>query len=80
MPTCYGFLRGAKNSRKILKALYGIVILAVKINPSWGDSYHVPVPNLVDRQRIERTQNPRKIVDWENFDKEAILNDFFSRM
>lgn len=32
---------------------------------------------MVDKQWVDQPDNPRRIALWENFAKEAILEDFF---
>jgi hypothetical protein len=35
-------------------------------------------PKFTDGKWIERPENPREIVIWENFDKEKIMQDFYN--
>lgn len=62
------------------RALFDMVALAVLKNPSWGERDIIPAPVLIDGQWKDRPANSRKIVLWENFDKEAILEDFYASM
>ncbi len=62
------------------RALFDAVAVAVLKNPAWGERKEIPAPILVDNEWVERPQNPRTIMVWENFDEEAILEDFFSVM
>jgi hypothetical protein len=62
------------------RALFDAVAVAVLKNPAWGERKEIPAPILVDNEWQERPQNPRTITVWENFDEEAILEDFFSVM
>jgi len=62
------------------RALFDMVALAVLKNPSWGERDTIPAPLLVNGQWRDRPDNSRKIILWENFDKEAILKDFYSSM
>ncbi len=59
------------------RALFDVVAVAVLKNPSWGQQKEIPAPILIDGQWVERPGNSRSITVWENFDEEAILNDFF---
>ncbi len=62
------------------RALFDMAAVAVVKNPAWAETKSIPCPILVDNQWVERPDNPRKIILWENFDKERILGDFFERM
>lgn len=69
-------MRGDPPSR----ALFDLAAVAIVKNPGWAKQRVIPAPRLVNGQWIDREDNPRKIVLWEHFDREAILDDFFSRM
>ncbi len=60
------------------RALYDMAALAVIKNPSWAKTREIAAPKLHGMEWIERSQNPRKIVIWEHFERSAILSDFFS--
>ena len=60
------------------RAMFDMVTLAMLKNPAWGERRSVPAPTLRDGQWVERPDNPRRIVLWENFDEAAILSDFFA--
>lgn len=60
------------------RALYDMAALAVIKNPSWAKTREIAAPKLHGMEWIDRSQNPRKIVIWEHFERSAILNDFFS--
>ena len=62
------------------RALFDMVAVAVVKNPMWGERKEIPCPKHVDNKWIEQPENPRKIIVWENFDKENILADFFGTM
>lgn len=59
------------------RALYDLVALAVVKNPAWGQQRIIAGPMMQDSLWVDRPENQRKVVIWENFDKEAILGDFF---
>ena len=40
----------------------------------------MPAPILKNGRWTERPDNPRKIILWENFDRNAIMADFYDRM
>jgi len=62
------------------RALFDMVAVAILKNPDWGETRAIPAPKLVDGEWVERPDNPRTITLWENFDAEAILEDFYETM
>jgi inosine-uridine nucleoside N-ribohydrolase len=62
------------------RALFDMAAVAIVKNPAWAEKRSVPAPILIDNKWRERPQNKRNIVIWENFDKQAIMSDFYSRM
>jgi Inosine-uridine preferring nucleoside hydrolase len=62
------------------RALYDMAAVAVVKNPAWAQARRIPAPILRDGVWSERPDNPRHIELWENFDKEAIMADFYRTM
>jgi purine nucleosidase len=62
------------------RALYDMAAVAIAKNPSWATPNTIPCPKLEKGNWIDQPDNPRKIIIWENFDKENILKDFFNSM
>lgn len=62
------------------RPLFDMAALAIVKNPTWADRVVVGAPKFVDGKWIDRPGNPRKVVIWENFDREAIMRDFYERM
>ncbi|PYP76681.1 MAG: nucleoside hydrolase [Gemmatimonadetes bacterium] len=62
------------------RALYDMAAVAIVKNPAWAHPRKIPAPKLVDGKWVERPDNPRTITIWENFDRDAILNDFYTTM
>lgn len=62
------------------RPLFDMVVLAILKNESWGEQKEIPAPKLVGEGWEEQPENPRKIIIWENFNREAIVNDFFELM
>jgi hypothetical protein len=54
--------------------------VAIVKNPDWGERKIVPAPVLVDGVWRERPGNTRKMIVWENFKKNEIMQDFYYRM
>ncbi|MFD2203810.1 nucleoside hydrolase [Shivajiella indica] len=59
------------------RALFDMVAAAILKNPTWGEKREIPAPILIDNQWIERQENSRKIMLWENFDRDAVIQDFY---
>ncbi len=62
------------------RPLFDMVAVALLKNPAWGQARMHPAPVLIDNQWVERPGNERHIRIWENFDREALLADFFETM
>jgi purine nucleosidase len=62
------------------RALYDMAAVAIVKNPSWASVREIPAPILQNNTWVERHGNPRKIKVWENFKKDAILQDFYNTM
>lgn len=62
------------------RALYDMAAVAIVKNPAWAQQRIVPAPILLQNKWQERPANRRSVVVWENFDKAAILADFYETM
>ena len=62
------------------RPLFDVVAVAVVKNPSWGERNEMPAPILDGKSWVDWSDNPHRIAIWENFDKDAILDDFFQSM
>ncbi len=71
-----GFDEGYDQAR----ALFDMAAVAILKNPSWAVPSEIPSPELVSGIWKDRPENPRKITIWENFNKEEIMEDFYSTM
>ena len=54
--------------------------LAVLKNSQWGEKRSIPAPTVVDEKWVDRPQNQKQITLWENFDRKAIINDFYESL
>jgi hypothetical protein len=54
--------------------------VAIVKSSRWAEKRTLPAPLLVDNKWQERPNNRRQIVVWENFDRQAIISDFYRRM
>jgi inosine-uridine nucleoside N-ribohydrolase len=62
------------------RALFDMAAVAIVKNPDWAEKRTVPAPVLTGGKWKERPGNNRKIIIWENFNKEKIMKDFYERM
>lgn len=62
------------------RALFDMVAVAILKEPDWGTQRVIPAPRLVEGSWQEQSANNRKITLWENFDKDAIMLDFYKSM
>lgn len=62
------------------RPLYDMAALAIIKNPAWAKRKEIPAPHLVDEKWEERSENPRRIVLWEHFDRDGIMDDFYASM
>jgi purine nucleosidase len=62
------------------RALYDMAAVAIVKNETWASENAIPAPDYIDNEWVEQPENKRKIIVWENFDRDAIMEDFFSTM
>ncbi|MAJ31191.1 MAG: nucleoside hydrolase [Flavobacteriaceae bacterium] len=62
------------------RALFDLVALAVLKNSQWGKKRSIPTPTVVAKKWVDRPQNQNRITLWENFDRKAIINDFYDSL
>lgn len=62
------------------RPLFDMAAVAIVKNPKWADRVVIGAPKFADDKWTDRPNNPRKVVIWENFDKDAIMTDFYDRM
>jgi len=60
------------------RALFDMAAVAIVKNPAWAGQRSIPAPIFINNQWVERPENLRTITIWENFNREAIIEDFFS--
>jgi len=59
------------------RALFDMAAVAVVKNPSWAQTVTIPAPKLVSGKWVDRPENSRTVKVWENFNRDAIIEDFF---
>lgn len=62
------------------RSLFDMAAVAILKNGSWAKKSTIPAPLFINNTWVERPGNKRKIVIWEDFNKEGILNDFYSTL
>ena len=62
------------------RSLFDMAAVAIVKNPTWAKCSEIPAPIMVDKEWVERANNPRSIKLWENFDKELIMTDFYQSL
>jgi purine nucleosidase len=62
------------------RSLFDMAAVAIVKEPSWATATEIPCPLLVNNIWIERPDNPRKILVWENFEKELIIEDLYKTL
>lgn len=60
------------------RALFDMAAVAIVKNPNWAVASNIPSPIMIDEKWVDQPNNARKILIWENFDKEKILADFYA--
>ncbi len=58
------------------RALYDVGAVAIVKNPAWASSRRQGAPALLGKTWEDRAQNPRTVVIWEHFNRDAIVADF----
>lgn len=62
------------------RPLFDMVVFAILKNESWGEKKEIPAPKLVGNAWVDEPNSSTKIVYWENFKRDAIVNDLFELM
>lgn len=62
------------------RSLFDMAAVAIVKNPTWAASKVLEGLQMTDEKWTQTGLNSREIILWENFDKEAILNDFYETL
>jgi inosine-uridine nucleoside N-ribohydrolase len=63
------------------RSFFDVAAVAVLKQPLWAEKVEIPAPRLsVEGKWIEQPDNLRKIIYWENFEKDRIKEDFQESM
>ncbi len=74
------FFKAKMHGNPPSRALFDMAVLAILKNEKWGEKKKIPAPKLVGNAWEEQPGNPNKIIYWENFNRDAIVNDLFELM
>jgi hypothetical protein len=62
------------------RPLFDMAAVAIVKNPTWADRVEIAAPKWFGGKWIDQPDNLRKIIIWENFDKDKIMKDFYNVM
>jgi hypothetical protein len=62
------------------RSLYDMAAVAIVKNPAWAEAREIPGPLYLEGKWAEQPENSRKIQVWENFDRDAIMSDFYATL
>lgn len=62
------------------RSLFDMAAVAIVKNPLWAESKSIEATLYTDTGWIEQPGNERKIIIWENFNRDSIIDDFYSSM
>lgn len=62
------------------RSLYDMAAVAIVKNPAWAETSKIPAPVYTNDGWLGQPGNSRQITVWENFDRDAIMNDFYATL
>lgn len=62
------------------RSLFDMAAVAIVKDPSWAEATEIPSPIYIEDAWVEQAGNSRKIIVWENFNKDAIMADFYKTL
>jgi len=68
--------RGSPTTRP----LFDMAAVAILKNPNWAEPDTIGAPRFSNGKWVKQPNNPRKVIIWENFNKELIMQDFYDTM
>jgi hypothetical protein len=84
--TCFGdysvdlFRHTDPSVKGCFRALFDLAAVAIVKDPAWAIATEIPCPAMINNAWIEQPDNPRKIIIWENFKKELIIEDLYKTL
>jgi len=62
------------------RSLFDMAAVAIVKDSTWATATEIPCPVLINNAWVEQPDNPRKIIVWENFKKELIIEDLYKTL
>ncbi|NQU51811.1 MAG: nucleoside hydrolase [Bacteroidetes bacterium] len=62
------------------RSLFDMAAVAIVKNPNWAEKVEIPAPKLVGKAWEDQPNNRNTIYIWENFNRDAIVNDFYEAL
>lgn len=62
------------------RSLFDMAAVAIVKNPGWAQTHTQAAPLFVKGAWVERPNNPRQIKIWENFNRDAIVQNFIASL
>lgn len=62
------------------RSLFDMAAVAIVKDPSWARASEIPSPVLIENRWVEQPDNRRTITVWEDFDRDAIMTDFYATL
>ncbi len=69
-----------ENTQDSHRSLYDVAAYAITKNSDWAVPVEIGAPKFIDKHWINQPENNRKIIIWDNFDQQKIIDDFFNSM
>lgn len=63
-----------------VRSLYDLAAAAIVKDPGWAVKRVIPAPRFENGKWIDQKDNPRRVVLWENFDRDSIVHDLYRTM
>jgi hypothetical protein len=62
------------------RSLFDMAAVAIVKEASWAKTKEIPAPAYLNNAWLEQPGNSRTITIWENFDRDAIMKDFYATL
>lgn len=62
------------------RSLFDMAAVAIVKDPSWAEAKKIPAPIYLNETWVDQPGNSRMITVWENFDRDAIMADFYATL
>ncbi len=69
-----------ENTTDSYRSLYDMAAFAIAKNPDWAVPVEIGAPKFVDKHWVKQPDNNRKIIIWDNFMQQEIMDDFYEIM